>query len=311
MPEVQWLFSRLDARAALDILIVSGIIYLLLGVAKGTRSALIIRGLIIVSFAMWLLSRAFDLTAVGFLLQTLLPAIILAIPIIFQPELRRLLEQIGHTGGWLRTPFPSTSSDVELATSVDEISRAAAQLSRSRTGALIVIERETGLQDYIDRGVSLDANVTANLLISIFYPKSPLHDGAVIVRGGKITSATVVLPLTENLGLDNRLGTRHRAAIGITEESDAVAVVVSEETGRISVAYPSGRLIENLDQERLRRALRTLLRLESRSSRSQRSSEILRRTRRPRTREEPRRREPVRRNTESSNTVVWDTESDA
>jgi uncharacterized protein (TIGR00159 family) len=311
MPEVQWLFSRLDARAALDILIVSAIIYMLLGVAKGTRSALIIRGLIIVSFAMWVLSRAFDLTAVGFLLETLLPAIILAIPIIFQPELRRLLEQIGHTGGWLRTPFPSSSSDVELSAAVDEISRAAAQLSRSRTGALMVIERETGLQDYVDRGVLLDSNVTANLLISIFYPKSPLHDGAIIIRGGRIMAATVVLPLTENLGLDNRLGTRHRAAIGITEESDAVAVVVSEETGRISVAYPSGRLIENLDQERLRRALRTLLRLESRTSRSQRSSEILRRTRRSRKREEPRRREPARRNTETSSTVAWDTESDA
>jgi uncharacterized protein (TIGR00159 family) len=311
MPEVQWLFSRLDARAALDILIVTAIIFLLLGVAKGTRSALIIRGLVIVSIAMWLLSRAFELTAVGFLLENLLPAIILAIPIIFQPELRRLLEQIGHTGGWLRTPFPSSSSDAELSVAVDEIARAAAQLSRSRTGALVVIERETGLQDYIDRGVPLEANVTASLLISMFYPKSPLHDGAAIVRGGKIMAATVVLPLTENLGLDNRLGTRHRAAIGITEESDAVAVVVSEETGRISVAYPSGRLIENLDQERLRRALRTLLRLEARSSRAQRSSDILRRSRRSRGRDEARRREPVRRTTEASSAVAWDTESDA
>ncbi|HLT19172.1 MAG TPA: diadenylate cyclase CdaA [Thermomicrobiales bacterium] len=312
MPEIQWLFSRLDVRAVLDILIVSAIIYLLLGVAKGTRSALIIRGLVIVSFVMWLLSRAFELTAVGFLLSNLLPAIILAIPIIFQPELRRLLEQIGHTGGWLRTPFPSSSGeDAELAAAVDEIARAAAQLSRSRTGALIVIERETGLQDYIDRGVPLDAKVTASLLISMFYPKSPLHDGAAIIRGGKIMAATVVLPLTENLGPDNRLGTRHRAAIGITEESDAIAVVVSEETGRISVAYPSGRLIENLDQERLRRALRTLLRLEPRSSRAQRSSDILRRSRRSRARDEARRREPVRRTTEASSAVAWDTESDA
>ncbi len=311
MPELQWLLSRLDARAVLDILIVSAIIYMLLGVASGTRSALIIRGLVIVSFSMWILSRAFELTAVGFLLRTLLPAIILAIPIVFQPELRRLLEQIGHTGGWLRTPFPTSGSDPQLTATVDEIARAASQLSRSRTGALIVLERDTGLQDYIDRGVALDANVTANLLISLFYPKSPLHDGAVIIRGGKIAAATVVLPLTENLALDNRLGTRHRAAIGITEESDAVAVVVSEETGRISVAYPSGRLIENLDQERLRRALRTLLRLESRSSRSQRSSEMLRRNRKSGASESRRRKEPARRNTETSKTVLWDTESDA
>jgi hypothetical protein len=124
-------------------------------------------------------------------------------------------------------------------------------------------------------------------------------------------AATVVLPLTENLGSDNRLGTRHRAAVGITEESDAVAVVVSEETGRISVAYPSGRLIENLDQERLRRALRTLLRLDTRASRTQRSSEILRRRRRSRTLDSARRLEPVRRAAETSSTVAWDSDSDA
>jgi uncharacterized protein (TIGR00159 family) len=310
MPEVQWLLSRLDARAALDIGIVTAIIFLLLGVAQGTRSALIIRGLIIVAFAMWLLSRAFELTAVGFLLRTLLPALILAIPIVFQPELRRVLEQIGHTGGWLRTPFPS-SDDADARATVNEIARAAAQLSRSRTGALMVLERETGLQDYIERGVPLDARITANLLVSIFHTKSPLHDGAVIIRGGRVMAATVVLPLTENLGLDNRLGTRHRAAIGITEESDAIAVVVSEETGRISVAYSSGRLIENLDQERLRRALRTLLRLEPRSSRSHRSSDLLRRRGRATPSDTTRRVETRRSNAEMSSTVLWDTDSDA
>lgn len=310
MPEVQWIFSRLDARAALDIAIVSAIIFLLLGVAQGTRSALIIRGLIIVAFAMWVLSRAFELTAVGFLLRTLLPALILAIPIVFQPELRRVLEQIGHTGGWLRTPFPS-GDDADARATVNEIARAAAQLSRSRTGALIVIERETGLQDYIERGVPLDAKVTANLLVSIFHPKSPLHDGAVIIRGDRVMAATIVLPLTENLGHDNRLGTRHRAAIGITEESDAIAVVVSEETGRISVAYSSGRLIENLDQERLRRALRTLLRLEPRSPRAHRSSDLLRRRSRLSLLDSQRRSEPQRRNAEVGSTVIWDSDSDA
>ncbi len=311
MPEVQWLFSRLDARAALDIAIVSAIIFMLLGVAQGTRSALIIRGLIIVAFAMWLLSRAFELTAVGFLLRNLLPALILAIPIVFQPELRRVLEQIGHTGGWLKTPFPS-SDDADARATINEIARAAAQLSRSRTGALMVLERETGLQDYIERGVPLDAKITANLLVSIFHTKSPLHDGAVIIRGDRVMAATVVLPLTENLGLDNRLGTRHRAAIGITEESDAIAVVVSEETGRISVAYSSGRLIENLDQERLRRALRTLLRLDSgRSSRANRSTDLLRRRGRSNGKEPPRRTDGQRRNAEMSSSVLWDTDSDA
>ena len=309
MPEVQWIFSRLDGPAILDIAIVSAIIFLLLGVAQGTRSALIIRGLIIVAFGMWVLSRVFELTAVGFLLRTLLPALILAIPIVFQPELRRMLEQIGHTGGWLRTPFPSSEEGDARAT-VNEIARAAAQLSRSGTGALIVIERETGLADYIERGVLLDAKVTANLLVSIFHVSSPLHDGAVIVRGDRVMAATVVLPLTENLGLDNRLGTRHRAAIGITEESDAIAVVVSEETSRISIAYSSGRLIENLDQERLRRALRTLLRIEPRATRSRRSGDLLRRRSRMRSTNGNRPPESQRRSAEVSNTVIWDSESD-
>lgn len=259
MPEIGWILWKLDARAAIDIAVVAAVIYGLLGVARGTRSAQIIRGLVIVTVVMWVASRALNLTAVGFLLSRLLPVIVLAIPIIFQPELRRLLEQIGHTG-WLRTPFP-TSSQEDILKTIDEIARACSSLSRSTYGALIVIERETGLQDYADRGVALDAQVTSNLLVSLFFPNSPLHDGAVIIRDSRVVAATVVLPLTENIRDSARLGTRHRAAIGITEESDALAVVVSEETGRISVAH-HGRLVENLDQERLRRALRTLMRLD-------------------------------------------------
>jgi diadenylate cyclase len=144
---------------------------------------------------------------------------------------------------------------------VDEIVRAAAQLARLRYGALIVIERDTGLQDYVTRGVQLDAELTRQLLINIFFPNSPLHDAAVIVRGRRILAASVVLPLTDNISASSQLGTRHRAAIGITEESDALAVVVSEETGQMAVAH-TGRLIRNLDQDRLRRVLRTLLRLD-------------------------------------------------
>ena len=144
--------------------------------------------------------------------------------------------------------------------SVDEIMRATSQLARRRYGALIVIERETGLQDYADRGVPLDATLTRHLLINIFYPNSPLHDGAVIVRNDRILSAGCVLPLSDNV-TGGQLGTRHRAGIGISEESDAIAVIVSEETGRISVAH-NGRLVRDLDQERLRRILRMLLRLD-------------------------------------------------
>jgi len=140
--------------------------------------------------------------------------------------------------------------------------RAASQLSRLRYGALVVIERETGLQDYVGKGVSLDAEISRQLLINIFFPNTPLHDAAVIIQGDRILAASVVLPLTDNISASSQLGTRHRAAIGVTEESDALAVVVSEETGQMSVAH-SGRLIRNLDQDRLRRVLRTLLKIQT------------------------------------------------
>ncbi len=267
MPDFLWILTRLNVRAMLDILLVATIFYWLLGVAAGTRAALLIRGLTILTVSVYAASNIFDLSALSWLLSRTWPVLLLAIPVIFQPELRRVLEQIGHTGQWLRTPFV-TGADAALERTVDEVSRAAAQLSRRQYGALIIIERETGLQDYVDRGVALDATVTRQLLINIFYPGSPLHDGAIVIRLNRILAAAVVLPLTESVGDGGRLGTRHRAAIGITEESDALAVVVSEETGRISVAH-NGRIVENLDQERLRRALRSLLRLDRRTDGTQ------------------------------------------
>lgn len=261
MPDIGWLLSRLgDLRAILDILVVTLIIYWLLWVAQGTRATQLIRGIITLLALVYFLGSSLDLTTLNWLLSKTWPALVIAIPVIFQPELRRALEQLGHTGALLRTPFPANSeSDREHM--VDEISRAAGQLSRLKYGALIVIERETGLQDFADRGVPLDATLTRQLLINIFFPNSPLHDAAVVVRGDRIVAASVVLPLTDNISPSGQLGTRHRAAIGITEESDAIAVVVSEETGQIAVAH-NGRLIRNLDQDRLRRVLRSLLRLD-------------------------------------------------
>ncbi|RIK42613.1 MAG: TIGR00159 family protein [Chloroflexi bacterium] len=260
MPELPWIFTRLEARSLIDIVAVSMIIYWLLSVAQGTRATQLIRGLVTLIVASLVVSNIFDLTALNWLLSRAWPALVVAIPIIFQPELRRALEQLGHTGEWLRTPF-ATHAESEMERTVDEISRAASHLSRIRYGALLVIERETGLQDYADRGVPLDATVTRQLLINIFFPNSPLHDGAVIVRNDRILAASCVLPLSDREIVDGKMGTRHRAAIGITEESDALAVVVSEETGAISLAH-SGRLITGLDQERLRRSLRSLLKLD-------------------------------------------------
>lgn len=260
MPELPWIFTRLNARSLIDIFAVSLVIFWLLWVAQGTRATQLIRGLIILIGVVLLASSIFNLEALNWLLSKMWPFLIVAVPIVFQQELRRALEQLGHTGQWLRPPF-AAHVETTMDHAVDEISRAAAHLSRIECGALIVIERETGLQDYADRGVPVDATITRQLLINIFFPNSPLHDGAVIIRSDRILAAACILPLSETEVEESRIGTRHRAAIGITEESDAIAVVVSEETGSISLAH-NGRLVPNLDQERLRRALRSLLKLD-------------------------------------------------
>lgn len=261
MSEFRWLLSQLgDFRVLLDIFVVTTIIYWLLWVAQGTRATQLIRGAIIFFAMAYFLARALDLATLNWILSRSWPALVVAIPVVFQQELRRALEQLGHTGSWLRTSFPAgVEEENELA--IDEVVRAAAQLARLRFGALMVIERETGLQDYADRGVGLDAILSRQLLVTIFFPNSPLHDAAALIRGDRIVAASVVLPLTDNISPTGQLGTRHRAAIGVTEDSDALAVVVSEETGQISVAH-NGRLIRNLDQDRLRRVLRTLLRVD-------------------------------------------------
>ncbi len=260
MPEVTWLLSQLtNLRSIIDILVVTVIIYWVLWVAQGTRATVVLRGAVILLVLAYVLASSLSLTTLNWMLASMWPALFIAIPVIFQPEIRRALEQLGHTGSWLRT-IPA--NDVAITERmVDEVVRASAQLARLRFGALIVIERETGLQDYADRGVPIDAYLTRQLLINIFYPNSPLHDAAVLVRGDRVVAASVVLPLTDNVSAEGQLGTRHRAAIGVTEDSDALAVVVSEETGQISVAH-NGRLIRNLDQDRLRRVLRSLLRID-------------------------------------------------
>jgi uncharacterized protein (TIGR00159 family) len=260
MPELPWIFTRLNFRSLIDILAVALVIFWLLWVAQGTRATQLIRGLVILIGGVLLASSIFNLEALNWLLSKLWPFLIVAIPIIFQQELRRAIEQIGHTGQWLRPPF-ATQAETAMDQAVEELSRAAAHLSRIECGALVVIERETSLQEYADRGVPVDAMITRQLLINIFFPNSPLHDGAVIIRRDRLLAAACILPLSETEIAESHLGTRHRAAIGITEEADALAVVVSEETGAISLAH-NGRLVPNLDQERLRRALRSLLKLD-------------------------------------------------
>jgi diadenylate cyclase len=260
MPDPGWLLSQLsNPRNVFDILVVALIIYWLLWVAQGTRATQLIRGIVTLLAVVFLVGTTFQLTALNWVLAQTWPVLLISLPVIFQPEIRRALEQLGQTRSWLPQLLPRP--DEMAGRTVDELVKASTQLARHRYGALIVLERETGLQNYVERGVPIDGLLTRQLLINLFYPNSPLHDGAAVVRDGRIVAASVVLPLSDNTAATSQLGTRHRAALGITEQSDALAVVVSEETGQISIAE-NGQLIRNLDAERLDEQLRGLLNLE-------------------------------------------------
>lgn len=261
MLNVSWVLERLlDVRSIVDILVVTALFYWVLWVAQGTRALSVIRGIVFLFLILYVSGELLGLRTLQTILTTIWPALIIAIPVIFAPELRRGFEQLGHAGSWLKSPFPSQDEGT-LEHMIDEVVRASYQLSRLRYGALMVIERETNLKDFVDRGVAINADISRQLLINIFFPNSPLHDAAVVIGSYRILAASVVLPLTDNISASSSLGTRHRAGVGITEESDAISIIVSEETGQMSVAH-SGRLIRNLDQDRLRRVLRTLLRID-------------------------------------------------
>ncbi len=264
MPDFTQILQFLDRlnplehpRNWLDILFVALLFWWLLGVIQGTRAVQLLRGITIVLILAFAVEAILQLQTLRWLLGNVIrPALIVAIPVLFQPELRRALERLGRTEVLTRRPFSANQSD--LATTVNVVTRATAQLAKQQTGALIVIERTIGLQEYADRGVGLDARLSVPLLLNIFFTNSPLHDLAVIVRGNRTLAANVVLPLSENIVGTPRYGSRHRAALGISEVSDAIAIVVSEETGNISVAV-NGRMVRRLTEERLRRLLAELL----------------------------------------------------
>ena len=243
--------SRFDPfRDTVDILLVMAGIYWLLLLIRGTRAIQILVGLIVL-IALSLASELFQLAALGLILEKFLGSAVLIIVILFQNDIRRALARVG------RGFFPSFSAEQELQV-VEEIVRTAGNLSQRRHGALIVLERESNLGDLIEAGVPVDAQISKELLSSIFQPSSPMHDGAVIVREGRVSSAGCILPLTLRTNLPEGLGTRHRAAVGITEETDALVIVVSEETAKISVVL-GGEMLRGLDAPRLRVVLREIL----------------------------------------------------
>jgi diadenylate cyclase len=242
------LTSRLTWAALLDILIVAYIVYQVLVFIKGTRAVQmgIGLGLVVVFFYF---ARWAQLETVSWILTNILPYFVFAIIVVFQQEIRRALARFGQTslfGGF---------SSINRNEFYDEIILAVTTLASSQTGALIVVERDIGLKTYIESGIALDAALSYDLLVTVFNPSVPLHDGAVIVQNGRIAAAACFLPLTVKPRLSKELGTRHRAAIGVTEETDAVAIIVSEETGAISFAH-DGEMDRYLDPDSLRVRLR-------------------------------------------------------
>ncbi len=238
---------KLSAANVIDILIIAFVFYRLLLLIKGTRAVQLLKGLAILLIATGL-SSMFNLYAVNWLLKQVMAMLIVALPVVFQPELRRALEKLGR--GKLFAYHLPVAGEADQAGMMDEVVRAAAVLSADKVGALIVIERETGLEEHIDTGVKIDGLVSAEFLIAAFIPNGPLHDGAAIIRGNRVVAAACFLPLSDNIHLSNELGARHRAGLGISEHSDALAVIVSEETGVVSLAV-EGVLTRHLDQKTL------------------------------------------------------------
>lgn len=254
---IQGFISSFRLLDVVDILLVAFFLYKLLILIRNTRAVALIKGLIFLGVITILSSSRFlNLHVINWLLQQGMMVIMVALPVVFQPELRRALEQIGR--GRLFRTSDQIMNDEEWDCLIDEIIAITESLSKTHTGALIVFEREVGLNDYIDTGISIDGIVSRELLGNIFIPNTPLHDGAVIIRRNRVMAAGCLLPLTSDRSLSTELGTRHRAAIGISELADAVVVVVSEETGAVSYTY-GGHIYRHLDGQALRNTLNAFL----------------------------------------------------
>ncbi|MEK6256860.1 MAG: diadenylate cyclase CdaA [Chloroflexota bacterium] len=259
LEELLFVFQRLSWSNALDLFLVTLIFFSLLVFLRNTRAIVLVRGVFFLIILISLLNTVVDLPAFSWLVNTTLSALLIAIPVIFAPEIRRALERIGRVGAFLPTGRArENTQDVISAVVV-----AAARLSERKHGALIVMERLDSLGEYIDTGIRMGGEVSLQVLLQIFYPNTPLHDGAVIISGKIIVGAGCVMPLSSSGVLaenpERQMGLRHRAALGSSEVSDGVAVVVSEETGAISVAF-GGRMIHRLSQERLEGVLRAFYR---------------------------------------------------
>lgn len=256
-----FIFQRVSWLSVFDILLVTLIFFGLLYSLRDTQAMALLRGMILLYVGIILLTSLVDLPAFSWFANNSLPALLLSIPVIFAPEIRRTLERIGRAGTvW---PFATKPVDMALEQTIRAVVSAAARLSARQHGALIILQRLDNLEEYIQTGVQLNARVTPELLLQIFYPNTPLHDGAVIIVGPQVAAAACVMPLSAsgilNRSPERQMGLRHRAALGTSETSDAITLVVSEETGAISIAH-AGRMLRRLDPERLENILTAFFR---------------------------------------------------
>jgi diadenylate cyclase len=249
-----FIFQRISWLSLLDITLVTLIFFALLYTLRDTQAMVLLRGMILIVVVLILLTSLVELPAFSWIAQNSLPALLLALPVIFAPEIRRTLERLGRAGSFVSVP----PTDATLEETIHAVVSAIARLSARQHGALIIMQRLDKLDEFVQTGVQLNAKVTPELLLQVFYPNTPLHDGGVIIINSKIVAASCVLPLSAS-GILNRtperqMGLRHRAALGTSENSDAVAVVVSEETGAISIAH-AGKMLRRLEPERLENIL--------------------------------------------------------
>lgn len=256
--DISFLIQRFRWTDLLDIILVTAIFYILLLLLRDTEALVLLRGVFFIIILLVLFISLVDLPAFSWLISSVLPALVFAIPVIFAPEIRRALERVGRAGNVTFLARSRTISEKQFKETLNAVIQASGRLSERHHGALIVIQRMQGLVEYAETGVPMHATVTPELLLQIFYPNTPLHDGAVIIVNSEVRAASCVMPLSAS-GVLNRspertMGLRHRAALGISEVSDAIAVVVSEETGSISIAH-NGQIIKRLNMERLENTL--------------------------------------------------------
>jgi diadenylate cyclase len=256
--EILYFFERLTWLSVLDLFLVTVVFFIVLLLLKDTQAMVLLRGAIFFVILLTILTRVINLPAFSWLVKNIVPALLFAIPVIFAPEIRRALERMGRAAPAQLFVRQAVSSDIAIQQTIHSVVTAAARLSARQHGALIVMQRRQTLEEYVNTGVRLNASVTAELLLQIFYPNTPLHDGAVIIGDNKILAGSCVMPLSASGILtkspERQMGLRHRAALGTSEATDAITVVVSEQTGSISIAH-NGRMIRRLDSERLENIL--------------------------------------------------------